>query len=373
MMRWHSAGMLLLSSAAAAAGPRVHTVFCAECTNNFDYKSIGAFWSHNISGMPGGITRLLACDENQMKTYRGMSIGPTFVHINHGHMRQQRELLPGETKHPHGSRQTDSSPSYNKPGSIMHWIQESEEAKHVDYVLYIDADMLIRRPMDPIALGVKPGVVVSEHVGYLDVGIKNGLPAMFLPPEFVEYAGADVHVHTTPPPEGLRVSAGGWYHFFHVDDIRAIAHRWLHYCKEMRLNPQKYWKIIDPDTGLPSGTDHDILTGDAYVGRNQAPWISEMCAAAHLRTHLRRPFASSRFPASAPQASPSASPPRLAWQVRLRVRGGGAQAEAHPDRGRRRLPGRDRRGAARGGFDHSLRSALRSRRLPLHQVHVWQL
>ena len=90
MMRWHSAGMLLLSSAAAAAGPRVHTVFCAECTNNFDYKSIGAFWSHNISGMPGGITRLLACDENQMKTYRGMSIGPTFVHINHGHMRQQR-------------------------------------------------------------------------------------------------------------------------------------------------------------------------------------------------------------------------------------------------------------------------------------------
>ena len=281
----------MLSSAAAAAAPRVHTVFCAECTNNFDYKSIGAFWSHNVSGMPGGITRLLACDESQMKSYRGMNIGPTFVHINHGHMRQQRDLLPGETKHPHGSRQTDSSPSYNKPGSIMHWIQESEEAKHVDYVLYIDADMLIRRPMDPIALGVKPGVVVSEHVGYLDVGIKNGLPAMFLPPEFVEYAGADLHVHTTPPAEGLRVSAGGWYHFFHVDDIRAISHRWLHYCKEMRLNPQKYWKIVDPDTGLPSGADHDILTGDAYVGRNQAPWISEMygyvfAAAEHKLRHI---------------------------------------------------------------------------------------
>ena len=40
-----------------ASAYRVHTVFCAECTNNFDYKSIAAFWSHNVSGMPGGITR----------------------------------------------------------------------------------------------------------------------------------------------------------------------------------------------------------------------------------------------------------------------------------------------------------------------------
>ena len=29
---------LLGASEAAAAAPRVWTVFCAECTNNFDYK-----------------------------------------------------------------------------------------------------------------------------------------------------------------------------------------------------------------------------------------------------------------------------------------------------------------------------------------------
>merc|ERR1719247_4114332 len=107
---------LLLSPSIAY---RVHTVFCAECTNNFDYKSIGAFWSHNISGMPGGITRLLACDEKQMAGYKGMNIGPTFVHANHGHMQHKRELGPGETAPPAGSRATDMSPSYNKPGSIM--------------------------------------------------------------------------------------------------------------------------------------------------------------------------------------------------------------------------------------------------------------
>ena len=43
-------------------------------------------------------------------------------------------------------------------------------------------------------LGVKRGVVVSEHVGYLDVGLRNGLQHMFLPPEAAEYAGADVNV-----------------------------------------------------------------------------------------------------------------------------------------------------------------------------------
>ena len=35
---------------------------------------------------------------------------------------------------------------------------------------------------------------------------------------------------------------------------------------QMRLNPQKYWRMVDPTTGLPGGVDHDIPTGDAYVG-----------------------------------------------------------------------------------------------------------
>ena len=30
---------------------------------------------------------------------------------------------------------------------------ESEDAKQTDYVLYIDADMLLRLPMDPIKMG----------------------------------------------------------------------------------------------------------------------------------------------------------------------------------------------------------------------------
>ena len=117
--------MRVASLAALLAGvhaaPRVHTIFCAECTNNvrtlstpcptdsngayelpvclhhafttpgplarssaqFDYKSIGVFYSHNVSGMPGGVTRLLACDEEQLRGYKGLHIGPTLVHKNY--------------------------------------------------------------------------------------------------------------------------------------------------------------------------------------------------------------------------------------------------------------------------------------------------
>ena len=42
-------------------------------------------------------------------------------------------------------------------------------------------------------------------------------------------AGADVNNFTASGPEGKRLAAGGWYHFFHMDDIRTIAPRWLHY------------------------------------------------------------------------------------------------------------------------------------------------
>lgn len=264
----------IIAAATAAAPPRVHTVFCAECSNNFDYKSLGVYWSHALSGMQGNVTRLLACDENELLRYKGLNLGPTFVHKNHGrvnHMRDNKGEPP-----PFGSRQSDASPSYNKPGSIMHWVMESEEAKHVDYVLYIDADMLLRLPMDPIKMGVKPGVVVSEHVGYLDTGLRSGLPFQFLPDDAAHMAGDDVNDHHPAGPNGKKHAAGGWYHFFHIDDIRKIAHRWYYWEREFRLNPQLYWRMIDPKTGKPGGADHDIATGDAYVSHGTAPWISEM-------------------------------------------------------------------------------------------------
>ncbi len=54
-----------------------------DAPQTFDWHSIVLFYSHRVSGQPGGITRLLACSEEQLKSYQGLDIGPTFVHPDH--------------------------------------------------------------------------------------------------------------------------------------------------------------------------------------------------------------------------------------------------------------------------------------------------
>ena len=218
----------------------LHTVFCAECTSNFDWKSAGAFYTHRVSGMPGKITRLLACTEEQRKVYpqSGLDMGPTFVHPNY-------------VNNPHNH---ESSGSYNKPASVMHWVREAQIDEM--YILFIDADMLLRAPIDPVALGVRKGLVVSEHVAYLDQGISRHLPENFLP-------DPDAAFHFA--------KAAGWYHIFHLDDLKAIAPRWLHYTERMRSNPQLYWDMNGSKAGWHPlalraiGKENYIKTGDDYV------------------------------------------------------------------------------------------------------------
>lgn len=214
----------------------LHTVFCAECNTNFDWKSAGVFYSHRVSGMKGPITRLLACSKAALAAYpdRALRMGPTFVH-------------PDYFDNPHNN---ESSGSYNKPASVMHWTREANIRE--TYVLFIDADMLLRAPIDPVALGARRGLVVSEHVPYLDMGIRHGLPQ-----NFISAAAARLS------------KAAGWYHVFHLEDLRTIAPRWLHYTEQMRSNPQLYWRI---NGSIP----RDIPTGDDYVHFGEAPWISEM-------------------------------------------------------------------------------------------------
>lgn len=214
----------------------VHTAFCAECTSNFDWKSIGMYHSHAQSGMPGRITRLLACSKAQLATYRGLELGPTFVHQNYGT----------------GVEGYDSSPTYNKPGSLMHWLLETEVEE--EFILYVDADMLLRKPLDVLAMGAKLGTVVSEHVGYLDVGIGAGLPEQFIPAE-----------------QARKAAAAGWYHILATPDARRIAPRWLHFCRQVRQHPERYWAIPGR-----SNLTRSIPTGDAYVSFGGVPWIAEM-------------------------------------------------------------------------------------------------
>ena len=60
----------------------MHVVFSAECNHALTWQAVGLFASHAALRHPGNITRLLACSDEQLASYRGLGVGPTFVHHN---------------------------------------------------------------------------------------------------------------------------------------------------------------------------------------------------------------------------------------------------------------------------------------------------
>ena len=224
----------------AAGGDALHVVFSAECTPLFDWHSVGLFYSFYASGQHGNITRLLACSEAEQAKYpkANLEIGPTFVHRN-----MRDDPLVDEKGYP----------SYNKPYSVMSWLAATKINE--DYVLMLDADMVMRQPIEPTSLGARRGNVVSAEYTYL-YGTTNGFTERFIPKKLQR-----------------RLAQVGGFHIFHKEDLRAISPLWLEYTKKVRAFGHK-----EPDTffresmWLPADTPESTKS----VRRKQAMWHSEM-------------------------------------------------------------------------------------------------
>ncbi|KAL5793316.1 hypothetical protein ACOSP7_001910 [Xanthoceras sorbifolium] len=200
---------------------RIHTLFSVECQNYFDWQTVGLMHSFKKAQQPGPITRLLSCTDEEKKNYRGMHLAPTLE-------------VPSMSRHP---RTGDWYPAINKPAGIVHWLQHSKDAKNVDWVVILDADMIIRGPIIPWELGAEKGQPVAAYYGYL-VGCDNILAQLHTKhPEFCDKVG------------GLLA--------MHIDDLRALAPMWLSKTEEVRED-KAHWATN--------------LTGDIY-GQG---WISEM-------------------------------------------------------------------------------------------------
>ncbi|KAH6774374.1 peptidyl serine alpha-galactosyltransferase [Perilla frutescens var. frutescens] len=215
---------LSMTGGAAEAGTvpyRVHTLFSVECQNYFDWQTVGLMQSFRKSGQPGPITRLLSCTEQEKKNYKGMDLAPTFE-------------VPSMSIHP---KTGDWYPAINKPAGVVHWLKHSKEAENVDWVLILDADMIIRGPILPWELGAEKGRPVAAYYGYL-IGCDNILAKL----------------HTKHPE--LCDKVGGLL-AFHIDDLRTFAPMWLSKTEEVRAD-KAHW-----DTNI---------TGDIYG----TGWISEM-------------------------------------------------------------------------------------------------
>lgn len=59
-------------------------------------------------------------------------------------------------------------PAYNKPASIIHWLANVEVKE--EFIIVLDADMILRNPFTVELVGAKKGRPVAAHYGYL-VGI----------------------------------------------------------------------------------------------------------------------------------------------------------------------------------------------------------
>ena len=222
---------LLLPGAAGV----MHTVFSTECSSYFDWQSVAMFYSHNQVEQPGYITRLMACDHPGH--YPGLDIGPTYIHPNYGN--------------PKTNLVQDHYTPYNKPGSLYHWLFENRQVPEADHVLVVEPDMIFRKPIDcEKELAVRSGVVATAPYGYLS-GTDNGMAAQFVGAEILN-----------------RLDKVGGFYCFRMDDLRRVVPAWLNYTKAVRTNPGRYWQI--------EGVGSDFPTGDAYVERGHAPWISEM-------------------------------------------------------------------------------------------------
>lgn len=56
-------------------------------------------------------------------------------------------------------------PAINKPAGVFHWLKHSKEAQNVDWVVILDADMIIRGPIIPWELGAEKGRPVAAYYG----------------------------------------------------------------------------------------------------------------------------------------------------------------------------------------------------------------
>eukprot|EP00873_Tetraselmis_striata_P002928 jgi/Tetstr1/423192/TSEL_001312.t1 len=213
-----------------------HTVFPVEC--KFDYllwQTVGLWHTFRKVGMPGSFTRLLSCAEDKRQRFidaGAMDICPTFV-------------TPSFTDYHAG----DSYGPYNMAGTVLHWVQHAHIKE--EYILILDSDMVLLRPLLPSHLGIAPGRAVAAFYGYLK-GVANDLAERHIP----EIAPRD---DLLAGPRGRRSDQVGGVQSMTLADLKRVAPLWLKYTEEVREDPLA-WRD----------------SGDVYVREGGKPWISEM-------------------------------------------------------------------------------------------------
>ncbi len=177
-------------------------------------------------------------------------------------------------------------------------VRESDEV----YVMFTDADMLFREPIDPVALGARrgapasfliwqppsvygshpsdsAGVVVSAEYTYL-VGTESGrgFAKRFIAEDLVPRLAQVSLLWPAVVVAGcccirlLLLWQVGGFHIFHREDLRAIAPLWLEYTKRVRA-----FADASPTEFFAESADlSEVAAKDLPTRKKQSRWHSEM-------------------------------------------------------------------------------------------------
>jgi len=173
----------------------------------------GMIFSHRKSGQPGPLTRIMSCTPEEWA-----SLTPEQQTVMTTH------VAPSYTHHP---RTGDVYSAYNKPVAVIDWLARNDVKE--DYVLIIDADMIMREPFLPDESGAKPGLAVSAYFGYMK-GVNNKL-AMKHVPEVLP------RNDTLAGPYGRRGDQVGGFTLMNTKDLRRVAPLWLKFTEDVRADP----------------------------------------------------------------------------------------------------------------------------------------
>ena len=233
--------------AEGTSGDSFRIVFSTECNSYFDWQTLALLHSYTKVGQAERITRLMACDRDD---YPGASITDAFPGAD-------TYVHPNRARHPTSG---DVYPAYNKPFSVLHWLEHDPPSE--EYVVFLDADMVIVNAITLQLLGVARGRPVSALYDYL-----KGVDA-----------SSRMAIRRSVPNVERAQKVGG-FQALHAADLATVAPLWLHYTEDVREDPANW-----------------VDTGDVYSkdGANGPPWIAEMygyvfaCAHANL-THTVSP------------------------------------------------------------------------------------
>ncbi|EPS64550.1 hypothetical protein M569_10231, partial [Genlisea aurea] len=192
--------------------PKLHTIFSAECSSYFDWQTVALIHSFNRSGQLGSITRLLTCTEEDLKQYKGHDLAPS-------------HYVPSMSLHPLTG---DWYPKINKPAAVLHWINHVKI--DAEFVIILDADILILEPIIPSDFNAGPGRPVSTPYHAL-IGCDNEL--------------AKIHSRN---PDGCS-KVGGGVIVMHARDVRRFALVWMHKTQQLRADKSRWSANITGDDG----------------------------------------------------------------------------------------------------------------------------